>query len=166
MKFDTIVHLSWPVLIVILLASAGTTSAVPVSTTLDQPQIPEKVDDSVAPIRVPKRDLPHPAAAPDSESKDDVSLSKRRMMVYGQIRYVNPAHYRKRETPSTFEHEPEPEPESESEEKIDPKRQIVTENPYGSAIRVVTHNPPATVLPEGEEFEPEAEEGDVESLEH
>ncbi|KAF9140056.1 hypothetical protein BG015_001807 [Linnemannia schmuckeri] len=153
MKFNTISHLSWPVFIMVLLASVGITSAIPISTTLDQPRILEKVNGPVVSIRVPKRDLPSPAAAaPEEESEDEVSLSKRRMMVYGQIRYVNPAHYRKRENPST----------SESEEEIDPKRQIATENPFDSIIRAVTRNPPVTVSPEGERFEPEAEEGDVE----
>lgn len=54
----------------------------------------------------------------DSETEGGVELSKRRMQVYGAIRYVNPADIRKRDLPSSAsatDIAPEEESESESE---------------------------------------------------
>ncbi|KAH7057773.1 hypothetical protein BKA57DRAFT_432889 [Linnemannia elongata] len=58
----------------------------------------------------------------ESESVDDVGLSKRRMQVYGSVRYVNPADIRKRDLPSSAsitDITPEEESEFESEKGVE-----------------------------------------------
>ncbi|KAK5827485.1 hypothetical protein F5H01DRAFT_409301 [Linnemannia elongata] len=87
----------------------------------------------VNPADIRKRDLSPSASATttpelksgsesESESVDDVGLSKRRMQVYGSVRYVNPADIRKRDLPSSAsitDITPEEESEFESEKGVE-----------------------------------------------